>query len=55
MPPTYAHIEMLSLEAMTRDRTDRAVHMPLLGLVSGLTLAVVLWTAIGWVAWAVLG
>jgi len=29
--------------------------MPLLGLVSGLTMAVVLWTAIGWVAWAVLG
>jgi len=47
MPPTYAHIEMLSLEAMTRDRTDRAVHMPLLGLVSGVTMAVVLWTAIG--------
>ena len=52
---TTAHIEMLSLEAMTRDRTDRAVHMPLVGLLSGLTLAVVLWTAIGWVAWAVLG
>jgi hypothetical protein len=35
-------------------RADRAAHMPLLGLLSGLALAIVLWSVIGWVMWAVL-
>ena len=55
MPPTYAHIELLSAAATRTERTDRATHMPFVGLLSGLTLALVLWTAIGWVVWAIVG
>ena len=49
---TYAHIEVLSAAA---GRTDRAMQMPFLGLLSGLTLALCLWTAIAWLVWAFLG
>ena len=49
--PTYSDIVMLSAAYA---RADRAAHMPLLGLLSGLALAIVLWSVIGWVMWAVL-
>jgi hypothetical protein len=51
MLPTYAHIDLLCSAAT---RADRPAHMPLLGLLSGLSLALVLWTAIGGFVWAVL-
>ena len=51
MSPTYADILMLS--AAYRP-AERGAHMPLLGLLSGLVLALVLWSAIGWLAWALL-
>ena len=48
--PTYGDIVMLSA-AYTR--AERAAHMPLLGLLSGLALAIILWSVIGWLLWAV--
>lgn len=48
MQPTYAHIEMLSAAAA---RSDRATQMPFLGLLTGFTLALALWTAVGWLVW----
>jgi hypothetical protein len=51
MKPTYADILLLSA---AYERTDRPACMPLLGFVSGLGLAVVLWSAIGSLAWALL-
>jgi hypothetical protein len=51
MSPTYADILMLS--AAPR-RADPPAQMPLLGLLSGFALALVLWSAIGWVVWALL-
>jgi len=35
--------------------SDRAAHMPLLGFLTGLSLAVVLWSAVGWLVWLLLG
>jgi hypothetical protein len=52
MQPTYADILLLSA---AYQRTDRATRMPLLGFVSGLGLAIVLWSAIGSLLWALLG
>ncbi len=49
--PTYADLVLLS---DAERRTDRSSSMPLLGFFTGLTLAVILWSAIGWVAWALL-
>jgi hypothetical protein len=37
-----------------RDRPDRAPQMPLLGLLSGLTLALALWSGIVWLVLNVL-
>ena len=34
-------------------RAERAAHMPLLGLLSGFALAIILWSVIGWLLWAV--
>ena len=51
MKPTYGDILMLSA---AYDRSDRPTRMPLLGLLSGLGLAVILWSAIGGLTWAVL-
>ena len=51
MSPTYADILMLS--AAYRP-AERDAPMPLLGLLSGLGLALVLWSAIGWLVWALL-
>ena len=48
---TYADLVILS-EA--HRCADRSPSMPLLGFFTGLTLAVVLWSAIGWVAWSLL-
>ncbi len=47
MRPTYAELTMLIDE---RTRPDRAPQMPLLGLLSGLGLALVLWSGIAWLA-----
>lgn len=52
MQPTYADI--LTLSAAAPRRADRPAHMPLLGLLSGLVLALMLWSAIGWLMWALL-
>ncbi|MDX2168007.1 MAG: hypothetical protein SF182_13115 [Deltaproteobacteria bacterium] len=51
MRPTYAQLNMVIAD---RARPDRAPHMPLLGLLSGLSLALVLWSAIAWAALALL-
>jgi hypothetical protein len=51
LPPTYEELTMLISD---RERPDRAPHMPLLGLVSGLTSALLLWSGIAWVVFAVL-
>ena len=51
MRPTYAHLS-LQIDAATRD--DRAPSMPLLGPLTGLTLALLLWSGLGWLAWALL-
>jgi hypothetical protein len=51
MRPTYAQIEILSAAAR---RPDRPAHMPLLGFLTGLSLALVLWSGIGWLMWALL-
>jgi hypothetical protein len=45
MRPTYADLSSLIDEAT---QPDRAPSMPLLGPLSGLTFALALWTAIGW-------
>lgn len=45
MRATYAYIELLSAEA---DRPDRAPSMPLLGFLSGLALALPLWSSVAW-------
>jgi hypothetical protein len=50
MRPTYAHLNLIIAD---QARPDRAPQMPLLGLLSGLALALVLWSAIGWVVLAV--
>ena len=49
MRPTYADIALLIDDSA---QPDRAPSMPLLGPLSGLTLAVVLWGGIGWLFWA---
>jgi len=51
VPTTYAHIVNLSA---AHARGDRAAHMPLLGFLTGLVLAVGLWSVIGWLAWVAL-
>ena len=51
MTPTYAQI--LRLSAGPR-RADPPAHMPLLGLLTGFALALVLWSAIGGLVWALL-
>ena len=48
MRPTYAHLAQL-IDAATQP--DRAPSMPLLGPLTGLTLALVLWTVLGWLFW----
>jgi hypothetical protein len=49
MPSTYAALASL-IDAATQP--DRAPSMPLLGPLSGLALALVSWSAIGWLVWA---
>ena len=49
MRPTYADLTQLIDAAM---QPDRAPSMPLLGPLSGLALALVLWSVLGWVFWA---
>lgn len=51
MRPTYAHLTLL-IDAAAQP--DRAPSMPLLGPLTGLTLAVALWTALGSLLWALL-
>jgi len=51
MNPTYADILLLSDDY---ERVDRPLHMPLLGFLSGIGLALFLWSAIGTLAWALL-
>jgi hypothetical protein len=51
LPTTYADIVNLSA---AHARGDRAAHMPLLGFLTGLVLAVGLWSVIGWLAWVAL-
>ena len=51
MRPTYADLALLIDQAT---QPDRAPSMPLLGPLTGLTLALALWTAIGWLLWALL-
>ena len=51
MQPTYFDIEMISARATA---TDRAAQMPLLGLLSGLTLALAMWFAIAGLVWAMM-
>jgi hypothetical protein len=45
MRPNYEQLTMLIAD---RERPDRAPQMPLLGLLSGLTLALALWSGIAW-------
>jgi len=45
----------LTMLIADHDRPDRAPQMPLLGLLSGLTLALVLWSGIAWLVLNVLG
>ena len=51
MRATYAELVLLS---DAHRGADRSPTMPLLGFFTGLTLATALWTAIGWIAWALL-
>ena len=51
MQPTYADILTLSTAHLP---AERAAPMPLLGLLSGLALALALWSALGWLMWALL-
>jgi hypothetical protein len=51
MRPTYADLTLWIDEAT---QPDRAPSMPLLGPLTGLTLALALWTGIGWLLWALL-
>jgi hypothetical protein len=48
MRPTYADLSLLIDRAT---QPDRAPSMPLLGPLSGLTLALALWTGLGWLFW----
>jgi hypothetical protein len=52
MRPTYADLNLLIAD---RTRPDRAPHMPLLGLLSGLALALAMWSVIGWLVLSTLG
>ena len=49
---TYADILHRSEQA---ERLDRATSVPMLGFVVGSALALLLWTAIGWLALAAIG
>jgi hypothetical protein len=51
MRPTYAELNVLISE---RTRPDRAPRMPLVGLLSGLVLALALWSGIAWLLLGVL-
>lgn len=51
MQPTYADILTISA---AYDRADRPSHMPFVGLLSGLALALAMWSAVGWLVWALL-
>jgi len=51
MRPTYAHLNLVIADDA---RPDRAPHMPLLGLLSGLALALAMWSVIGWVVLSLL-
>jgi hypothetical protein len=51
MRPTYAHLSLLIDHAT---QPDRAPSMPLLGPLTGLSSALVLWTGIGWLFWSLL-
>ena len=51
MRPSYAELNVILAEL---DRPDRAPQMPLLGLLSGLTLALALWSGIVWLVLNVL-
>ena len=37
-----------------RSQADRATQMPMLGFLTGLALALVLWSAVGWLVWLLL-
>lgn len=52
MRATYAHIELVISE---HARPDRAPRMPLLGPFSGAIVALLLWSGIAWLTWAVVG
>ena len=52
MRSTYLYLERISAG---HEASDRATQMPLLGFVTGLGLALVLWAAIGGLAWALWG
>lgn len=51
MHPTYFDIEMVSARAVADD-VDRPAEMPLLGLLTGMGLALFLWSAIAGLVWA---
>ncbi|MGH7788350.1 MAG: hypothetical protein ACRERC_15890 [Candidatus Binatia bacterium] len=51
MHPTYFDIEMLSARAAA-EAVDRPAEMPLLGLLTGMGLALCLWSAIAALVWA---
>lgn len=50
MRPTYADLMLIS----AAPRPRQAAPTPLLGLLSGLVFAAVLWTGIAWTIWALL-
>jgi len=45
MPPTYADIVAI---CAAHARPDRPSRMPFLGLLTGLALALVMWSGAGW-------
>lgn len=45
MQPTHADVNLMRFNPA---RPDPTTQMPLIGLLSGLALALVLWSAIGW-------
>jgi hypothetical protein len=49
---TYADLDVLSTR---HGRGHRAAHMPLLGFMTGVALALSLWSLIGFAGWLVLG
>jgi hypothetical protein len=49
MRQTYAYLTQLIDAAM---QPDRAPSMPLLGPLTGLALALVLWSVLGWLFWS---